>query len=115
MATDDRRKFNRQKKQSIVHFQIVESQGETGEEQEAQMMDYSLGGVRFSAKEPIKKNTKIYIKLDSEEWGKELTVVLNKPDRNLMEVIGSVMWCLESSDTPGEFEVGARFIWDVEQ
>jgi PilZ domain len=115
MGTDDRRRFKRQRKQSIVHFQVVESKGEPGPDQEGTMLDYSLGGMRFSAKEPIKKNTKIYIKLESEEWGKELTVVWRNPNRSLMEVIGSVMWCLESPETPGEFEVGARFVGDLEQ
>jgi hypothetical protein len=118
MAIDDRRRFKRQKKQSIIHFQVVESKGEIDEDQEgleAMTMDYSLDGMRFSTKEPIKKNTKIYIKLDSDEWGKELTVVWNKTDHSLLEMIGSVMWCLESSESPGEFEVGTRFIRDVEQ
>jgi hypothetical protein len=102
-------------KQSIVHFQIVESKGDPGPDREGKMVDYSQGGMRFSAKQPLQKNTKIYIKLDSEEWGKELTVVWRNPDRSLLEVIGSVMWCLESPETPGEFEVGARFVEGIEQ
>jgi hypothetical protein len=31
-----------------------------------------------------------------------------------VEVIGSVMWCLESENRPGEYEVGTRFIEQVE-
>ncbi len=115
MGTDDRRKYKRKRKQSIVHFQVVESKEKPGHEQEGTLVDYSLGGMRISANEPIKKNTKIYIKLDSEEWGQELTVIWNKPGSSLIEVIGSVMWCLESPETPGEYEMGARFVEDVEQ
>ncbi len=115
MGTDDRRQFKRQNKQSIVHFQVIESKDKQGADQEGQMLDYSLGGIRFSAKEPIRKNTRIYIKLESEEWGKELTVVCKDQNRSLLEVIGSVMWCLESRETPGEFEIGTRFIDEIEQ
>lgn len=115
MGSDDRRQFKRQFKQSIVHFQVVESQGDPGPDQEGEMVDYSQGGMRFSTKEPIKKNTKIYIKLDSEEWGKELTIVWRNKDRSLLEVIGSVIWCLERPGNPGEFEVGARFEEQIEQ
>lgn len=115
MATDDRRNFKRKPKQSIIHFQLVESEKESELDDEGMMLDYSPGGLRFSAKKSIKKNTKIYIKLDSEEWGKELTVVWRDPNRNLLEVIGQVMWCLESRENPGEFEIGAMFVGDVEQ
>ena len=115
MGTDDRRQFKRQNKQSIVHFQVIESKDRQDTDQEGQMLDYSLGGIRFSTKEPIRKNTRIYIKLESEEWGKELTVVCKDPGRSLLEVIGSVMWCLESIETPGEFEIGTRFVDEIEQ
>ncbi len=115
MGTDDRRQFRRQHKQSIVHFQVVESQEKSGRDCEGTMVDYSPGGLRFTAKEPIRKNAKIYIKLESEEWGKELTVIWQCPNRSLLEMIASVMWCLESRETPGEFEVGARFEGDTEQ
>lgn len=115
MGEDDRRQFKRQSKQSIVHFQVIEKKDKPGQHQEGVMLDYSLGGMRFSAKEPIGKNTRIYIKLESEEWGKELTVVWKNQNRSLLEVIGSVMWCLESSETPGEFEIGTRFVGEIEQ
>jgi hypothetical protein len=115
MGNDDRRQFKRQNKQSIVHFQVIEPKDKHGSDQKGVILDYSLGGLRFSAKEPIRKKTKIYIKLDSEEWGKELTVVWKDPNRSLLEVIGSVIWCLESRETPGEFEIGTRFIDEIEQ
>jgi hypothetical protein len=115
MGEDDRRQFKRQSRQSIVHFQVIEKEETSNKDKEGVMLDYSLGGMRFSAKEPIRKNTRIYIKLESEEWGKELTVVWKDPNRSLMEVIGSVMWCLESSETPGEFEIGTRFVGEIEQ
>ena len=115
MGTDDRRQFTRKNQQSIVHFQVVEAKEKPGPDQEGVMLDYSPGGMRFSSKEPVRKNARIYIKLESEEWGKELTVVWKDPNRSLLEVIGSVMWCLESRDIPGEFEVGTRFVGEIEQ
>jgi len=115
MGEDDRRQYKRQNKQSIVHFQVIESKEKPGRPMEGVMLDYSLGGMRFSAREPMGKNTRIYIKLESEEWGKELTVVWKKPNRSLLELIGSVMWCLESSESPGEFEIGTRFVGEIEQ
>ncbi len=115
MGMDDRRQFQRKNQQSIVHFQVVESTDKPGLDQEGVMLDYSPGGMRFSAKGPLRKNARIYIKLESEEWGKELTVVWKDQKRSLLEVIGSVMWCLESRETPGEFEIGTRFIGETEQ
>ena len=115
MGMDDRRQFKRLNKQSIIHFQVIESKEMQGLNQEGVMLDCSQGGIRFSAREPLKKNSKIYIKIESEEWGKELVVVWKDSKRSLLEVIGSVMWCLESSESPGEFEIGTRFVGEREQ
>ena len=115
MGMDDRRQFKRQNKQSIIHFQVIESRDKQGADQEGVMLDCSLGGIRFSTREPLKKNSKIYIKIESDEWGKELTLVWKDSKRSLLEVIGSVMWCLESRENPGEFEIGTRFVGGVEQ
>jgi hypothetical protein len=98
-----------------VHFQVIENEDAPIKDKEGVMLDYSLGGIRFSTKEPIRKNTRIYIKLDSEEWGEDLTIVWKGPDSSLLEVIGSVMWCLESRENPGEFEIGTRFVGEIEQ
>ncbi len=113
MGEDDRRKFSRKKLQSVISFHVIK---ETGKEkaQEGVVMDCSQGGVRFSAKKSIEKNTQIYIKLDSEDWGEELTYFCKDTGMGLVEVIGSVMWCLESENSPGEYEVGTRFIGQLE-
>jgi hypothetical protein len=115
MGNDDRRQFKRQNKQSIVHFQVIESKERQGLDKKGVSLDYSVGGIRFSAKDPIRKKTKIYIKLESEEWGKELTVLWKDPHRSLLEMIGSVIWCLESKESPGDFEIGAQFVEEIEQ
>lgn len=114
MAQDDRRKHHRRKRQSIISFHVI---GESGEEkvQRATVVDSSGGGLRFRTKKSIGKNTRIYIQLDSEEWGEELTVHCRNDALGLVEMIGSVMWCLESRETPGEYEVGTRFLGMVEQ
>jgi hypothetical protein len=114
VGKDDRRQFVRQARQSIVHFQIIESNGHSVDK-EGMMKDCSVGGIRFSAREPLGKNTRISIKFDSEEWGKDLTVVYKDPKHSLLDVIGSVMWCLESQENPGEYEIGTQFIDEVEQ
>ena len=114
MGKDDRRQFTRRSRQSIVSFQVIESSGASGVQREGMVKDVSAGGIRFSAKEPLGKNTRISITFDSEEWGKDLTVVYKDPNHSLLDVIGSVMWCLESQESPGEYEIGTQFIDGVE-
>ena len=115
VGKDDRRQFTRRNKQSIVHFQVIESPDSMGADKEAVVKDYSAGGIRFSAREPLGKNTRISIRFESEEWGKDLTAVYKDPKHSLMDVIGSVMWCLESREIPGEYEIGTQFIDETEQ
>lgn len=114
MGKDDRRQFTRRDRQSIVHFQVIESPDIPDNDKKGMVKDYSEGGIRFSTKEPLGKNTRISIKFESEEWGKDLTVVYRDPNHSLLDVIGSVMWCLESQESPGEYEIGTRFIDEVE-
>jgi hypothetical protein len=114
MGEDDRRKFQRRRKQSVISFHLIEEGGE-GKIRKAIVVDGSGGGIRFRAGESISKNTRIYIKLDSEVWGDELTYFCKEDGKNLVEVIASVMWCLENENSPGEFEIGTRFISQVEQ
>lgn len=114
MGIDDRRKFGRKNKQSVISFYVVDDSG--GKNRlSGQVIDGSKGGIRFKSQKPLTKNTKIYIKLDSEEWGEELTYFCRNMKLDLIEVIGSVMWCLEDKNHPGEFEVGTRFLGQVEQ
>ncbi len=118
MGQDDRRKFSRKKKQSVISFHIIKDEEKQDCEkdcQKAEVIDGSEGGVRFKAKKSLSKNTRLYIKLDSEEWGEELTLYCKDGGQDLVEMVGSVMWCLEDDDRPGEFEVGTRFIGQVEQ
>lgn len=113
MGQDERRKFQRQKKQSVISFYVVGDKGKD-KDIEAVVIDSSKAGVRFRVKNSLPKNAKIYIKLDSEEWGEELTYFCKDTGLGLVEMIGSVMWCLESQHAPGEFEVGTRFVGQVE-
>ncbi len=113
MGQDEKRKFSRYGKQCMISFYIVEESGEKKEEKGV-VVDGSQAGVRFKVKNSLKKNTRIYIKLDAEEWGEELTYLCQGDEPGLVEVIGSVMWCLESQNSPGEYEVGTRFISQVE-
>lgn len=115
MGEDDRRKYHRRKKQSIISFHIIEESGNKKKTKQATVIDGSKGGLRFRTNELLPKNTTLYIKLDSEEWGKELTYHCKDGSLDLVAMIGSVMWCLENENTPGEFEVGTRFINMVEQ
>lgn len=114
MGQDDRRKYHRRSRQSIISFHLVEKSGEE-KTQQATIVDSSTGGLRLRTRRSMAKNTRIYIKLDSEEWGEELTVHCRDGALGLVEMIGSVMWCLESRDSPGEYEVGTRFLGQVEQ
>ena len=115
MGEDDRRKYKRYRKPSIISFQIIESAEKKSDKEDGVVVDCSEGGVRFSTKKSLSKNTKIYIKLKSEDWGEELTVNCSEDNVDLMEIIGSVMWCLESNDRPGEFDIGTQFIEMLEQ
>ncbi len=115
MGEDDRRKYTRRKKQSVISFQIIEATNKKIQSQEGVVLDGSEGGVRFSAQRSLHKNTKIYIKLKSEDWGEELTVLCQDEKVDLLEMIGSVMWCLENEEKPGEFEIGTQFVEMLEQ
>ncbi len=99
MGQDDRRKYQRNKKQSVISFHIITEDG-TEKTRKALVVDGSQGGVRFRSDESISKNTKLYIKLDSEDWGNELTYYCKDNGLGLVEMIGSVMWCLENDETP---------------
>lgn len=114
MGEDDRRKYQRNRKQSVISFYVIEGDGEE-ETRKAVVVDGSEGGVRFRTKESLAKNTRLYIKLDSDDWGEELTYYCKDNGLGLVEMIGSVMWCLENENTPGEFEIGTRFVGQVEQ
>jgi hypothetical protein len=113
MGEDERRKFKRKKKQCVISFHVIEGKG-LEKKQEGVVVDCSQGGVRFTSKSSIDKNSRIYNRLDSEDWGEELTYFCKDTDIGLVEVIGSVMWCLESENRPGEYEVGTRFIEQIE-
>jgi len=114
MGEDDRRRHSRKKKQSIVSFHLIQGNGDNTS-RKAELIDGSRGGVRLRTKESLSKNTRLYIKLDSEDWGDELTYLCKDGGLGLVEVLGSVMWCLESDNTPGEYEIGTCFINQVEQ
>ncbi len=109
MGKDDRRKYARFSKQCVVNFQIIASSNRENEQEEGVVLDYSKGGVKFSAPRYLKKNTKVFIRLRSEDWGDGFTVVCQEENADLLEIIGSVMWCMESQERPGEFEVGTQF------
>ena len=113
MGQDDRRKYSRKKKQNIISFHVIEDGKKSV--QEGVVIDGSPGGLRFKVKKSLSKNTRLYIKLDSDEWGEELTYLCKSRELGLVEMIGSVMWCLENHEKPGEFEVGTRFVGQVEQ
>lgn len=114
MSEDDRRYHQRKNKQSVVSFYLIEEEKKSAL-QEAAVIDGSRGGIRMRTSEYVAKNTRLYIRMDSEEWGEELTYVCKDGARGLVEIIGSVMWCLESESTPGEFELGTCFVEQVEQ
>lgn len=113
MGEDDRRRFKRKKKQSVMSFHVIDGK-DFDETQEVAVVDCSHGGVRFTSKKSIDKNTRLYIKLASEDWGEELTYFCKDVGIGLVEVIGAVMWCLESENRPGEYEVGTRFVEQIE-
>lgn len=114
MGQDDRRKYLRTKKQNIISFQIIKEDG-SGETQEGVVLDGSPGGVRFRSKRSIQKNERIYIRMNSDDWGDELVYFIKDDNPSLVEIIGAVMWCLESEDIAGEYEVGTRFIAAMDQ
>lgn len=113
MGEDDRRKYQRKKKQSVISFHVIKGDGKE-KTRKAVVIDGSEGGVRFKSDESLSKNTRLYIKLDSEDWGEELTYFCKDDGLELVEMIGSVMWCLENENSPGEYEIGTRFISGVE-
>lgn len=110
MVENDRRHYSRTGKLSQITFHFIERGAK--KVHQAMVIDGSQGGIRFRVQESIPKNTRLYIRLDSEKWEEELSCFLQDDGYTVIEMIGSVMWCQEDG---GEFEVGARFIGYTEQ
>ncbi len=108
MEMDDRRRYPRREKSTIVSYSVLENG--KNEEDIGHVVDGGIGGVRFRAKRSISKNSRVYIRLNSKEWGEDFSGFFVDEKTDNIEMIGMVMWCLESDEKPGEYEIGARFV-----
>jgi hypothetical protein len=113
MAGKERRKGGRTRKQVAFQFKTMDANGNNNLPLAGTLLDYSIAGIRFMTGEQLRKNTALLIELDFEGFGKDTAdwrQLWQAGESSRLKVIGSVMWCLESKQTSGLFEVGTRFV-----
>ncbi len=77
-----------------------------------QLVDYSAAGIRFITNARLDKNVSINIRLNLDSFDNEAIDwrdLWQTGDEPYLNVIGSVMWCLNNKEDSNKFEVGTRF------
>ena len=118
MAENERRKGNRKAGQFVFQFKTLGEEDKKTLPLDGVLIDYSVAGIRFKTREPLRKNTNLLIELEFANFGNETMDWRNlweEEEANSLKVIGSVMWCQENKKKSGEFEVGTRFVEKVMQ
>jgi hypothetical protein len=113
MAENERRNGDRKNRQFAFQFKKIGEEGGQAHSAGGVLIDYSVAGIRFLTGEQLGKNTALLIELDFESFGREMMnwrKLWDEGDASCLKVIGSVMWCLESKQKVGEYEVGTRFV-----
>ena len=109
---DDRRQHLRLDRASVMRYQPLQNIAGQGGMKQAELCDFSGGGIRFLAPEPLIKNEQFVIELHFCGWQEkddEWIRTGNDHDVGCLNAIGAVMWCFEKKETPGTYEVGLRF------
>lgn len=112
MEKVERRKDARINNDTIFQYDIAQENPILPLSKVGQLVDYSPAGIRFITDTPLDKNMSLYIRLnlgsfegDGIAW-RELWEI---GDESYLDVIGSVMWCLNHDGKTNKFEVGMRF------
>jgi len=109
---DDRRQHGRLDRRSLMRYQPMVDIANHGDMKQAELCDFSGGGIRFLAPEPLIKNEQFIIELHFYGWKEiddEWIRTGNDKDVGYLKAIGAVMWCSEKNETPGTYEIGLRF------
>jgi len=112
MDSNERREEERINTENEFHFTKVHVDEMSGQNLKGSMVDYSVAGLRFVTAEPLEKNTSLLIHLDLDALdgdGVDWKALWETGDAVSLNIIGSVMWCLESKVESNLFEVGMRF------
>ena len=112
MKNKERRKEIRFNKQNTFQFKIVQADLNDPLIKEGLLIDYSAAGIRFMTDEKLDKNLSLLIQIDLGGLGNDdvdWRSFWETDNEEYLNVIGSVMWCLASSQAAGKFEVGTRF------
>ena len=113
MEKNERRKGARKTGKFAFRFKKIGEEGRKGPAIDGTLIDYSIAGIRFVTREQLQKNTALVIELDFEKFGyetKNWRSLWDEYEAASLQVIGSVMWCQQNKQIPGEFEVGTRFV-----
>jgi hypothetical protein len=113
MEKNERRKGVRNAGEFAFRFKKIGEKGRKGPVTDGTLIDYSIAGIRFVTGERLEKNTALEIELDFEKFGyetKNWRSLWDEYEATSLQVIGSVMWCQQNKQIPGEFEVGTRFV-----
>jgi len=112
MDSNERREEERVMAENEFHFTKVHLDKMSEHSLKGSMVDYSVAGLRFVTAEPLEKNTSLLIQLDLDALdgdGVDWKTLWETGDAASLNIIGSVMWCLESKLESKVFEVGMRF------
>lgn len=112
MKGNERRESVRISKENSFQFKEIQAGNNHRQSKKGVMIDYSVAGLRFVTDEPLEKNTSLFIQLDLDALGSDDVSWRNlweTGDAVSLNIIGSVMWCLESEHESNVFEIGTRF------
>ncbi len=115
---DERRHHHRIDKASKMRYQSLQGVADQTTMTVAELCDFSGGGIRFLAPEPLAKNEQLIIELHFNGWQEKDDEWIRTGDANdvgQLNAIGAVMWCSDEDNPPGTYEIGLRFTGRVRQ
>lgn len=109
---DERRQHSRLDRASTIRYQPLQNLAAQDKMRPAVLCDFGGGGIRFLTDERLQKNEQLVIELHFSGWREkddDWTRTGNDNDVGNLNAIGAVMWCSESNESSGKFEIGLRF------
>ncbi len=109
---DERRQHLRIDRTSTIRYQPIQNLANQADMKSGELCDFSGGGIRFLASEPVSKNEQLVIELHFKGWhenGDDWVRTGNDDDVGQLNAVGAVMWCSEKEEPAGTYEIGLRF------
>ena len=109
--TQEKRSYARVSSPGTLYYRL-HGEGAGRSLQEADLVDYSIAGVRFFSSEELRKNVSVLIQLNLRNLGgdeREWRTLWEHQETDTLLLVAAVMWCQRSSEREGYYEVGTRF------